>query len=250
MKLLHEFEHGARTMRMYLASYAAKGKSARAPAIQVTSLDPEMGFMEVPYGRLTVNLADGPRLGAWGIYVKTWSENEELARMCMATGIFSELDMPASAGHTQAATWSIRPERIRLDALDFAIEELGVMPTRRQALTVLVRESEKTCAPGGVRIIGPGAEPGQTAAICLALDPLGRLVSAEPGHLPIDDAALDRGPLACTVFGSPHHLTGDPIEDTPVLKQMVSSAAAHLQRLRLQPKGSSDTHEHFDRPRG
>ncbi len=248
MKLLHEFKHEDRPMRMYLASYAAKNKSARAPAIQVTCLDPEMGFMEVPYGRLTVNLADGPQLGAWGIHVKTWFENEALAAMAMATGIFSELDMPASAGHTQAATWSIRPERIRLDALDFAIEELGLKPSRRQALTVLAREAEHASAPGGV-LIGLGAEPGQVSMTCLTLDPRGRLVSAEHGHLVIDEPALDHGPLACTVFGCPHHLTGDPIEDAHVIKQMVSSAAAHLQRLRLQPGDSSDAHEHFDRPR-
>lgn len=256
MKLLHEFEHEARTMRMYLASYAtARPSAALVPAIQVTSLDPEMGYMEAPYGRLTVNLPNGPRLGAWGIHVKTWSENEELASIAMATGIFSELDMPANAAHTQAATWSIRPERIRLDALDFAIEELGLKPSRRQALTVLARESERVCAPGGI-CIGLGDKPGQTSFARLALDSHGQLhaVSAKHEHehvaMAIDDSALDDGPLVCTVFDSPCRLTGDAIGDELVIKQMVSAAAVHLQRLRLQPGSSYDADDRYARPRG
>ena len=141
MHLLHEFMHDGRQMRMYLATYRATPKSpAPVPAIEVRRVDPEMVGMESPWGRLTVNVVDGPRLGAWGIHVKTWGEGEDLAKIAMATGIFSDLQMPVRAGMAMGATWSIRPDRIRLAALDHAMKTLGVLPTRRQVLTVLARE--------------------------------------------------------------------------------------------------------------
>lgn len=246
MRLLHEFEHEGRHMRMYLAAYSAGRHATPSPAVQVTRLDPELDFMEIPYGRLTVNLHGGPRLGAWRVHVKTWSENEDLAAMCMATGVFSELDMPASAGHTQAATWSIRPERIRLDALDFAIGELGLIPSRSQALTVLANEYSKIATNEG-GCIQLGATNGQGDVARLAVDHLGRIHCESARHMGIDASRLDKGPLDCTIFGLPFHLTGEPSEDERAIRQMVSGAAEHIQRLRLQPDRTEDG---FDRPRG
>lgn len=75
-------------------------------------------------------------------------------------------------------------------------------------------------------------------------------MSAEHERMAIDDSTLGDGPLACTAFDSLYLLTGDPAGDERVIKQMVSASAAHLQRLRLQPGGSSDANEHFARPRG
>ena len=57
-----------------------------------------------PFSTLTVNLPDQP-LGQNEIFVKTWSENEELAKACLATGLFEDTGKRVPTGFVQAQVW-------------------------------------------------------------------------------------------------------------------------------------------------
>lgn len=249
MKLLHEFEHEGRTMRMYLGAYLqGRGGGPRVPAIEVRSLDPDMDFMESPYGRLTVNLPNGPRLGPWGIHVKTWSENEELAQMAMATGVFSELEFQAPTGFAQATTWSIRPDRIRLEALDYAICELGLVPSRRDVLTVVAREAHVLGAQKARIEIVDGAGP-RTSAF-LDFDSSGALVlgPADSGEFPMDHA-LDAGVLECAAFGCLHRFDGQASE-AGRMKAFVADVLQRAECWTREMSSSRCAEARYERPAG
>lgn len=251
MKLLHEFEHGGRTMRMYLGTYAQRrGPGPRVPAIEVRSLDPDMGGMESPYGRLTVNLPESSGLGPWGIHVKTWNENEEVARMAMATGVFSELEFPVATGRTQATTWSIRPDRIRLEALGLAVSELGFMPSRRQALTVMAREARAWGAEKIQVEMVDGA--GHHQAMLLDFDRSGELVltAVDPDGPVIGANALDAGAMDCTAFGCRHQFTGHAAEDRAAMKAFVSDVLGGVDLWVQTMLNSQSPEPTRDRPGG
>jgi hypothetical protein len=62
-----------------------------------------------PFAFLTVNLPDHP-LAINEIFVKTWSENEEFAKACMATGLFEDTGERIPTGFVEAQVWRIKGE--------------------------------------------------------------------------------------------------------------------------------------------
>lgn len=59
-----------------------------------------------PVGSLTVNLPDFP-LGEREIFVKDWSENEELAKSMLASGLFKDTGKRVPSGHVMVPIWEI-----------------------------------------------------------------------------------------------------------------------------------------------
>jgi hypothetical protein len=62
---------------------------------------------EYPFADLTVNLIEKP-LEKNEIFVKTWSENEVIAKACMATGLFEDTGKRVPTGFVQAQVWRIK----------------------------------------------------------------------------------------------------------------------------------------------
>lgn len=81
------------------------------PAIAATLID-EGGFAQ-PYGKLTVNLSgDGVVLAPWSATIKTWAENESLAKACLDTGIFESTVLVWQTGFVNAPVWRLRSDRL------------------------------------------------------------------------------------------------------------------------------------------
>ena len=60
-----------------------------------------------PYARLTVNLPDAPDLPEGNYYVKTWSENAEVARAVLASGLMLDTGQRVPTGFVEAAVWNL-----------------------------------------------------------------------------------------------------------------------------------------------
>ena len=67
-------------------------------AIQYTVNDGE------PFGTLTVNLPD-TEISEGEFAVKTWSENEQLAKAALASGIFEDMGKRIPTGFVEAHIW-------------------------------------------------------------------------------------------------------------------------------------------------
>lgn len=71
---------------------------SRRLALKVNSSD------EGPIGCLTVNLPDS-KLGDGEFFVKTWAENEELAKAAMDTKLFQDTGRTVATGYVLAEVW-------------------------------------------------------------------------------------------------------------------------------------------------
>ena len=58
------------------------------------------------FATLTCNLPD-EELGDWEILVKTWSENEEIAKAALASGRFKDTGRRVSTGFMLAHVWEV-----------------------------------------------------------------------------------------------------------------------------------------------
>jgi hypothetical protein len=67
-------------------------------------------------GVLTCNLP-GERLGDGEFFVKTWSENEELAKTAMNSGLFVDTGRRVPTGFVEAQVWKLKGEGTK-DAVD------------------------------------------------------------------------------------------------------------------------------------
>lgn len=93
---------------LYLSTYVR----SHTPAVFATCVS--AGDFEEPYGNLTVNLSQqGLVLPPWHISVKTWAENEGLARACQASEVFepTEQSWALPFGST-APIWRLAGERL------------------------------------------------------------------------------------------------------------------------------------------
>lgn len=72
-----------------------------------------------PVGKLTVCLP-GSRLGSREVLVKTWSENQNLARAALGSKIFEDTGKRIATGYTEAQVWRVSED------YDFPTREGGV----------------------------------------------------------------------------------------------------------------------------
>lgn len=56
---------------------------------------------------LSVNLPAAPRPGFGQFYAKTYSENEEVARRALASGLFTRTGMSIASGFVEVPVWTI-----------------------------------------------------------------------------------------------------------------------------------------------
>lgn len=61
-------------------------------------------YIGEPFGTLTVNLPDD-KLDEGEFFVKTWSENEGLAKSCMNSGAFIDTGKRVKTGYVEAQVW-------------------------------------------------------------------------------------------------------------------------------------------------
>lgn len=59
-----------------------------------------------PFATLTVNIPTA-ELGDWEILVKTWSENEMVAKAALASGRFKDTGKRINTGFVQAQVWEV-----------------------------------------------------------------------------------------------------------------------------------------------
>jgi hypothetical protein len=71
------------------------------PAIRL--IDAEDGSS---FGVLTVNIPEA-ELGDWEVIVKTWSENESLAKAAIASGRFKDTGRRVPTGWAEAQVWEV-----------------------------------------------------------------------------------------------------------------------------------------------
>lgn len=102
-KSLDGFEFDVRAFgKEYRCKFrTAKYSDGNRLAIQVVCED------NSPFGWWTVNLPDQP-LGKDEIFVKTWAENEEIAKVCLATGLFEDTGKRVPTGFVHAQVWRIK----------------------------------------------------------------------------------------------------------------------------------------------
>lgn len=60
---------------------------------------------EEPHSKLTVNLPEAPKLAPGEFHVKTWGENEEVARAALASGLFVDTGRRVPTGFVEAHVW-------------------------------------------------------------------------------------------------------------------------------------------------
>lgn len=91
---------------LYLSVYAR----SHVPAVFATSMEDGLAY---PYGNLSVNLSSqGLVLPPWHISVKTWAENEDLARACQASEVFKRTEQSWAVPFGSAQIWRLAPERM------------------------------------------------------------------------------------------------------------------------------------------
>lgn len=73
-------------------------------AVQLVGWDGE------PWATLSVRLVDTPVPHPSYVWVKTWSENEEIAGAALRAGLFHDSGRIAPAGYAVAELWSLNPD--------------------------------------------------------------------------------------------------------------------------------------------
>jgi len=66
----------------------------------------ELDYKGDRFATLTTNLPDVP-LEEDQVIIKTWSENEEIAKAALASGLFRDTGMRVSTGFVQAQIWEV-----------------------------------------------------------------------------------------------------------------------------------------------
>jgi hypothetical protein len=94
-------------VRLYLAPYA-EGKRVALVALDQTGEQ---------VGVLTTNLPEIP-LEAGEFFVKTWSENEELAKAAMESGWFNDTGKRHKTGFVEAQIWKWKPLKQYISELE------------------------------------------------------------------------------------------------------------------------------------
>lgn len=91
---------------LYLSAYAR----SHVPAVFATSMENGRAY---PYGNLSVNLSSqGLILAPWHISVKTWAENEDLARACQDSEAFERTGQNWRVPFGTAQVWRLVAERM------------------------------------------------------------------------------------------------------------------------------------------
>ena len=62
-----------------------------------------------PFAVLSVNLVDR-RCPKNHFFVKTWAENETIAKYMIMTGLFEDTGLTIPTGHVRASLWRLKPE--------------------------------------------------------------------------------------------------------------------------------------------
>ena len=62
---------------------------------------------QLPIATLTVNIPDKP-LKEGEFFVKTWSENQEIAKDCLASGHFINTGRQVQTGYVMAQVWKFK----------------------------------------------------------------------------------------------------------------------------------------------
>ncbi len=135
MKMLGKINVDGREVDLLLARYSMSRKVV--PAIQAFSTDSD--GVPCPYGRLSVNPADGPAAVPWTVHVLTQEENEGLAVAAERSGYFEDLQRPLRQGGKVAQLWRIIPERAQLAALAYAMSDLRWPVTPMQVVESAAR---------------------------------------------------------------------------------------------------------------
>lgn len=73
---------------------------------------------EEPVGKLTVNLPE-EKLGEGEFFVKTWSENRQIAASCLACGVFEDTGRRVPTGRVQAQVWRFRAGAVPVGAIRY-----------------------------------------------------------------------------------------------------------------------------------
>ncbi|HWS26406.1 MAG TPA: hypothetical protein VN259_07485 [Xanthomonadales bacterium] len=119
---------------LYLSVYAR----SHVPAVFATSMEDGLAY---PYGNLSVNLSSqGLVLPPWHISVKTWAENEELARVCQGSEVFERTEQSWALPFGSAQIWRLAPERMRALAV-LQISRLMRWPLDARVLVELAARS-------------------------------------------------------------------------------------------------------------
>ena len=186
--MLGKINVDGREVVLLLARYSAS--RTVVPAIQAFSVDSD--GVPCPFGRLSVNPADGPAAVPWTVHVLTQDENERLAVAALHSGHFEDLRRPLRQGGKLAQLWRIIPERAQVAALAYAMSELRWPVAPWQALESAAR-SLQGVESMTLLVDKHGSAP---LSIGLSIDDLGALsmkVLHPDAHAPTRD--LTRGEL-------------------------------------------------------
>ena len=84
---------------------------------------------EVPIATLSVNLREAAHdLGPGEFFAKTWSENAEVARLALASGLFEDTGRRIPTGYVEAQVWRI-VEPNKKDAYDAGLVQSACNPS-------------------------------------------------------------------------------------------------------------------------